>query len=86
MLKSTETANQRKKWNKKETNVTNHFTTGTTNDVHTNAIQCDIQTEMSLGAAVILTNLSDWKDIFGSYYLDFRSLLDKRVEWMVFSF
>lgn len=37
---------------------------------------------MSLGAAVILTNLSDWKDIFGSYYLYFRSLLDKRVEWM----
>lgn len=38
---------------------------------------------MSLGAAVILTNLSDWKDIFGSYYLYFRSLLDKRVsKWM----
>lgn len=54
--------------------------TGTTN-AHTNAIAC-VQTEMSLSAAVILTNFSDWKDIFGSYYLYFRSLLDKRVEWM----
>ena len=38
---------------------------------------------VSLCAAVILTNLSDWKDIFGSYYLYFRSHLDKRAsKWM----
>lgn len=84
MLKSKDSkANQRKK--KKKKLATNRFTTGTTN-VHTNAIQCYIQRQMSLGAAVILTNLGDWKDIFGFHYLYFRSLLDKRVEWMVLSF
>lgn len=57
VLKSEDSkANQRKK--KKKKLATNRFTTGTTN-VHTNAIQCYIQRQMSLGAAVILTNLGD---------------------------
>lgn len=70
-----EKKNERKE---KKNKATNHFTTGVIN-VHTDAIQC-VQTEMSLGAAVILTNLGDWKDIFGSYYVALFWIND--VKWI----